>query len=86
VRRRVGRLARMLGRRPGATRGRPSPAADLRPIFERLDALEAMVESLQDAVDRQARRHDERLNELAHQLQPSELARVLSEDARRRGL
>ena len=59
---------------------------DLRPIMERLDALEAMVEALQDAVDRQATRHDERLNELARQLQPSELARVLSEDARKRGL
>jgi hypothetical protein len=52
----------------------------------RLDALEAMVEALQDAVDRQATRHDERLNQLARQLQPSELARALSEDARKRGL
>jgi hypothetical protein len=64
----------------------PASPADMRPIAERLDALEAMVEALQDAVDRQATRHDERLNELARQLQPSELARVLSEDARRRGL
>jgi hypothetical protein len=37
-------------------------------------------------VDRQARRTDDRLNELARQLQPSEVARALSEDARKRGL
>lgn len=45
-----------------------------------------MVEGLQDSVDRQARRHDERLNELTRRLEPTELARSLSEDARRRGL
>jgi hypothetical protein len=28
--------------------------ADVRPIVQRLDALEAMVEALQDAIDRQA--------------------------------
>jgi hypothetical protein len=82
----MGRLDRLRGR---WERSRPDPAAppnDVGPIVQRLDALEAMVEALQDAVDRQATRHDERLNELARQLQPSELARVLSEDARRRGL
>jgi hypothetical protein len=82
----VGRLDRLLGRRPRTGSAAPSAPADLRPILERLDALEAMVEALQDSVDRQARRQDERLNELAHQLQPSELARALSEDARKRGL
>ena len=45
-----------------------------------------MVEALQDSVDRQARRYDDRLDELARQLEPRELARVLSEDARKRGL
>jgi hypothetical protein len=82
----VGRFDRLRGQ---WARIRPVPPAsptDLRPIVERLDALEAMVEALQDSVDRQATRHDERLNELARQLQPSELARALDEDARRRGL
>jgi hypothetical protein len=64
----------------------PRPAADLRPLVERVDALEAMIEGLQDAVDRESRRHDARLDELARRLEPAELARVLSEDARRRGL
>jgi hypothetical protein len=73
----LGRLAR---------RQEPQPSTDLRPLVERLDALEAMIEGLQDAVDRQARRQDERLTELGRRLEPTELARVLSEDARRRGL
>lgn len=77
------RLRALTARHPPAP---AVPPADLVAIVERLDALEAMVEALQDAVNRQAIRHDERLNELARQLQPSELARVLSEDARRRGL
>jgi hypothetical protein len=64
----------------------PPPPTDLRPIHARLDALEAMVEGLQDSVDRQARRHDERLNELARQMEPGELSRALSDDARKRGL
>jgi CRP-like cAMP-binding protein len=63
-----------------------APPADLRPLVARLDALEAMVEGLQDSVDREARRHEERLSELARRLEPGELARTLSEDARRRGL
>jgi hypothetical protein len=62
------------------------PPADVRSLVDRLDALEAMVEGLQDSVDRQARRQDERISELARRLDPSELARVLSEDLRNRGL
>ena len=80
--RRLDRLLVRAGLRPAQA----APTANLRPLVERLDALEAMVEALQDSVDRQARRTDERLNELARQLQPSEVARALSEDARRRGL
>ena len=62
------------------------PAADLQAISARMDSLEAMVEGLQDAVDRETTRLDARIDELARQLQPSELARVLSADARKRGL
>jgi hypothetical protein len=82
----VGILDRVFSRVAGRRSPPPAPVPDLRPILKRLDALEAMIEALQDSVDRQARRHDDRLNELARQLEPSELARVLSEDARRRGL
>ena len=55
-------------------------------MIERVDALEAMVEGLQDSVDRQARRQDERINELARRLEPAQLARAISDNARERGL
>jgi len=80
-----GRIDRALSRLPGR-KGPPAPPDELRAISLRLNALEAMVEGLQDAVDRQARRQDERANELARRMEPSELARSLSDDARRRGL
>jgi hypothetical protein len=62
------------------------PPADVRPLVYRIDALEAMVEGLQDSVDRQARRHDDRITELLRRLEPAELTRVINDDARRRGL
>jgi hypothetical protein len=80
-----GRIDRALSRLPGR-KAPPAPPDELRAISLRLNALEAMVEGLQDAVDRQARRQDERANELARRMEPSELARSLSDDARRRGL
>jgi hypothetical protein len=83
----VGRLGRELRRQLGRPEAEPAqPAPDLRALVERVDALEAMVEALQDSVDRQAKRTDGRLDDLTRQLQPSELARTLSEDARKRGL
>ena len=69
----------------GSRRSRPEPP-DLRSLIQRVDALEAMVEGLQDSVDRQARRQDERVNELARRLEPAQLARAISDDARERGL
>lgn len=69
-----------------ARRGsRPEPP-DLRSVTERVDALEAMVEGLQDSVDRQSRRQDERITELARRLEPAQLARAISDNARERGL
>jgi hypothetical protein len=62
------------------------PAPDLRPLVQRLDALEEMVEGLQDAVDRESRRHDAELEEHARRLEPAAMARALNEDARKRGL
>jgi hypothetical protein len=79
--RHLGRARKLLARR----RSPPEPP-DLRPLMERVDALEAMVEGLQDSVDRQARRQDERINELARRLEPAQLARAISDDARERGL
>jgi hypothetical protein len=71
--------------RLGAARAE-APAHDQQQLIARVEALEAMVEGLQDSVDRQVRRQDDRLDELTRRLEPGELARTLSADARKRGL
>ncbi len=55
-------------------------------LEERVQLLEAQLEGLQDAVHRQAVLYDERIAELRKRTTPEELARDLSEDARKRGL
>jgi hypothetical protein len=71
-------------REPTALQG---PSVDeLSAIRTRLDQLEAAFEGLQDAVYRDAQRHARELAELRHAIQPSEMARSLSGDARRRGI
>ncbi len=52
----------------------------------RIEHLEAALEGLQDAVYRQARLGDERLEELRKRMEPGEIRRELSRDARERGL
>ena len=71
----------------------PAPAAEAEPRDEGVDALNArvarleeMVEGLQDALYRHARHQDERIEELQRSMDPHEIARTLSADARRRGL
>ena len=60
---------------------------------QRLDALEARIEhlegaleGLQDAVYRHALLEDENIGELRRRIEPEQMARELSRDARRRGL
>jgi len=67
---------------------RPSAAAPQpeRGLAERVKHLESVVEGLQDAVYRQAQQHDRDVGELRRRTEPAEIARALSEDARRRGL
>jgi uncharacterized coiled-coil protein SlyX len=72
-------------------RRRLSPPEDL--SRHRIDALEGrvadlegLVEGLQDAVHREAMRRDEQVARLERKLEPRELARTLSDDARERGL
>jgi hypothetical protein len=84
----IGRIANLVRataarqRRPHAPPPGP-PAANLE---VRVDRLEQMVEALQDQLYRQARLDDERFAALHHNLQPDEMARALSADARRRGI
>ena len=77
-RRRIGELVQ-------ARRHAPQ-AEHLRRLEQRLEHLEALVEGLQDAVHRDAVRHEERIAELEHKTQPEAIAKALSDDARRRGL
>ena len=55
-------------------------------LARRVDRLEAQLEGLQDAVHRDARRRDEQQARLERRTDPDEIARSLSDDARRRGL
>lgn len=72
-------------------RRRQSPPEDLSRY--RMDALEArvadleeLVEGLQDAVHRESVRRDEQATRLERKIEPREIARALSDDARERGL
>ena len=52
----------------------------------RIADLEEMVQGLQDAVHREAVRRDEQAARFERRIEPREIARALSEDARERGL
>ena len=78
LRERIGKLAR--ARRSGLQR------EDLRPLEQRLEHLEALVEGLQDAVHRDSLRHEERMADLERKTEPESMAKALSDDARRRGI
>jgi hypothetical protein len=85
------RLRKRIGEVLDAAAGRVKPPIEppetSRPsLEERVAHLEALVEGLQDAVHREAQRHDRRIAEIERKTEPEELARALSADARRRGL
>jgi hypothetical protein len=75
---------------PGANaeQGRPAETdpARIAALETRIGDLEKMVQGLQDAVYREAQRHDRRLSELEARVEPTALAIALSRDARERGL
>ncbi len=67
----------------------PPDAGSERPmeILEaRVEHLEAELEGLQDAIHRQSILRDERLDELDRRIEPHQIARALSQDARKRGI
>jgi hypothetical protein len=66
-----------------------APAADPRRIHDletRIEALEGLVQGLQDSVYRESERQSRRIGELEAQIQPAALNVALSRDARERGL
>jgi hypothetical protein len=64
----------------------PSYDERLEAVERQIRHLEGLVEGLQDAVHRESVRRDQEAAEFQRQISPPELARALSEDARRRGL
>jgi hypothetical protein len=85
------RVSRLWRRRSGGQRSSP-PSPDVgwehrvETLEARVEHLEAELEGLQDAVYRQAVLEDEHIGELRKRTAPEQLARDLSEDARRRGV
>ena len=75
-------MARRMRRGLGARIARDE-AQELR---TRLEHLERELQALQDSVYRDVRRQDQELTELRQKLDPPNLVRALSDDARRRGL
>jgi hypothetical protein len=55
-------------------------------LERRLEHLESAFEGLQDAVHRNAVRHDAQIQAVVRTTNPETLARALTDDARRRGL
>lgn len=67
---------------------RPDRSSEQRLDFleRRVSHLEELVEGLQDALHRESMRRDEDTAQLQRRTAPQEMARALSEDARKRGL
>lgn len=55
-------------------------------LRDRLAHLEQVVEGLQDAIHRHSMRLDQEMHELRERTRPGQMARALSDDARKRGL
>ena len=71
---------------PGATRPDTGQEQRLRALEERVEHAELALQDLQDATHRQSVHQSERLDELSKKTEPHQLARALSQDARKRGL
>ena len=84
------RVSGLWRRRSGRRSGDRSLEVDWKQRVETLEArlrhLEAELEGLQDAVYRRAVLEDEHIDELRTRTAPEQLARDLSQDARKRGL
>jgi hypothetical protein len=67
-------------------RPRRAPEAPNEALERRIEHLEAALEGLQDAVHRESTRQCEEIEKLRRRIEPGEMARSLSDDARRRGI
>jgi uncharacterized coiled-coil protein SlyX len=64
----------------------PSYERRLEVLEERVSYLDELLVGLQDAVHREAIRRDDEAAQMRRGIAPREMARALSEDARKRGL
>jgi hypothetical protein len=81
------RLSRFWARRrPSRRSSDPDSHHRVERLEARVEHLEAELEGLQDAVYRRALEEDERFDDLRRRTAPDQVARDLSEDARRRGI
>lgn len=69
-----------------ATTSRETTDEQLSELSARVEALEHLIQGLQDSVHRESTRQSKRIARLEEQIQPAALGRALSEDARDRGL
>ena len=87
----IGRL-RQLRRGLAETEGPATPSMggpgqdELRALEARIAHLEQLVQGLQDSVHRESTRLSKRVGEVEARIQPAVLSRILSDDARERGL
>jgi hypothetical protein len=58
----------------------------LKLLEERVERLEAELQGLQDALYRQSRLEDQQISELRRRTEPEQIARDLSDHARKHGL
>jgi flagellar motility protein MotE (MotC chaperone) len=58
----------------------------IRALEERIDALEALLEGLQDSVHRESVRRTQEFEEINEKLQPDKMARALGKHTREHGL
>jgi hypothetical protein len=86
-RRRLTARIRQIGRSlPNPPADEPPDPGRLESIEARVTHLEAMVQGLQDSVDREFQRQDKQLEELHARLDPAALATAISKHARDHGL
>ena len=80
------RLTERLRRLLSSERHSDGPRRRVDDLERRLMHLEAAFEGLQDAVHRESTRQSEEIAALRHRTEPRELARMLTDDARKRGI
>jgi uncharacterized coiled-coil protein SlyX len=77
-------MLELLRRRQRSSNGSSEQRLEL--LERRVSHLEELLEGLQDAVHRESVRRDEEAARLQRRTEPREMARALSDDARKRGL